>query len=244
VLRRFTTALVVAVSTAVAVGIASPANASNAGSFVSQINADRARVGRTPLVHRADLAALALRHSQTMAEQNSLHHNPNLTGQVSGWQSVGENVGMGGNTRVLHRAFMNSPAHRSNILDKDFTEIGLGVVVDGRGVMWVTEVFRQPLASSATLRAHAVATTSVARRTRRTLAVATTSAATGRPVAKRPVVTRRPAVRWASATVTMRPSRTLRSSWIRRLSSAAATPAAHSAGALPQAVQYLHVVAG
>lgn len=238
-LRRHICALVAAVSTVVAVGIASPASASNAGSFVALINADRARVGRAPLVHRADLAEIALRHSLTMAAQNNLHHNAALTGQVSNWRAVGENVGMGGSVRVLHQAFMNSPMHRANILDRDYTEIGLGVTVDARGVMWVTEVFRQPMRAAAQTTVSAVATP-VARPAAATRRVVTTR----RPAGTRSSQTKSPAVRWAT-----RRSRTLhhpagRSPWLLRLARAAGSHAAPAAGALPQAVDYLHVVTG
>jgi hypothetical protein len=46
-------------------------------------------------------------------------------------------------------AFMQSPGHRANILDSDFTEIGIGVVVTSDRI-WVTQVFREPLRSTAT----------------------------------------------------------------------------------------------
>jgi hypothetical protein len=39
---------------------------------------------------------------------------------------------------------MQSAPHRANILDRDYTEIGIGaVVVNGR--VWVAEVFRRPM---------------------------------------------------------------------------------------------------
>jgi uncharacterized protein YkwD len=52
---------------------------------------------------------------------------------------------MGPDARAIHDAFMNSPAHRSNILDTDFTEVGIGTATDENGTLYVTEVFRQPL---------------------------------------------------------------------------------------------------
>lgn len=239
VLRRFAAALVVAVATVAAIGIASPAQASNAGGFVARINAERARVGLAPLVQRADLAAIALRHAETMAVRNSLYHNRSLTAQVANWQAVGENVGMGGDVRVLHAAFMNSPAHRAIILDRDFTEIGVGVTVDPRGVMWVTEVFRQPLRSAArtSTRAVAVAVNASAGTPAR-------KAPTRRPVTKRPATTKAPAVRWVAPPASAEPHRIVKSAWLNRLSLAATAEPARSVGALPQAVEYLRVVAG
>ena len=206
VIRRFACALVAALSVVVTVAVAAPANASNAGSFIAQINADRAKVGRAAFTARADLAALALRHSQTMAAKNSLYHNPNLVTQVNNWQAVGENVGMGGNTRGLHAAFMNSPAHRANLLDKDFTEIGLGVTVDARGVMWVTEVFRRPLRTVASARV-------VAATTRSQSVAAVTRPSAGRLRS----TTRLAAVRWAVRRTGSTSPRPVRSTWLTRM---------------------------
>ena len=39
---------------------------------------------------------------------------------------------------------MNSPAHKANILDRDYTEVGIGAVV-ANGRVWVAEVFRRPM---------------------------------------------------------------------------------------------------
>ena len=83
-----------------------------------------------------------------MAARNTLQHNPNLTSQVHGWRWVGENVGYGPDWRRVQVAFMNSPAHRSNILDRDYSQIGIGVVVRN-GRVWITQVFRSPSGSRA-----------------------------------------------------------------------------------------------
>jgi hypothetical protein len=83
-----------------------------------------------------------------MARTDDLYHNPNLGSAVRNWQAVGENVGRGGDVPSLHQAFMNSPSHRANILDRDFTEVGVGTYVDGNGILWVTEVFRRPYGST------------------------------------------------------------------------------------------------
>jgi hypothetical protein len=111
--------------------------------FVSQINQERAANGLPALASSGDLAAVARQHSARMADQDHLHHNPNLGGHVSGWEKVGENVGRGPDVGAIHRAFMASSGHRRNILDAEFTQVGVGVVVRGNTV-WVTEVFRLP----------------------------------------------------------------------------------------------------
>ena len=45
-------------------------------------------------------------------------------------------------------AWMNSPGHRANIL-RDYTQIGIAQVRDGAGRLWVAQVFRTPVRSSA-----------------------------------------------------------------------------------------------
>ncbi|MGH2703523.1 MAG: CAP domain-containing protein [Actinomycetota bacterium] len=41
------------------------------------------------------------------------------------WQALGENVGVGGDVEALHRAFMDSPGHRTNFLG-DYERVGIG----------------------------------------------------------------------------------------------------------------------
>src|SRR4051794_17950005 len=116
--------------------------------FVADMNAARQASGLAPYAVAYDLVAVARGHSQRMASQQSLYHNPGLTTEVHSWQAVGENVGEGPSVSDIHTAFMNSPEHRANILDHDFTQVGVGVTVDGHGIIWVTEDFRQPMGSA------------------------------------------------------------------------------------------------
>lgn len=116
--------------------------------FVAAANRERAEVGLPSLAVADDLVAVARAHGATMADGEDLHHNPALTSDVADWQRVGENVGRGPDVDVIHTAFMASPAHRANILEPGWTEIGVGVEVrDGR--IWVTQVFRLPAAEPA-----------------------------------------------------------------------------------------------
>jgi uncharacterized protein YkwD len=111
--------------------------------FTSRINKARSAAGVHRLTTRAHLVSVARSWAARMADQNRLYHNPRLTSDVTNWRYVGENVGYGPTAVSVHVAFMNSPGHRANILDRDFTEVGVGAVVrDGR--VWVAEVFRRP----------------------------------------------------------------------------------------------------
>jgi peptidoglycan hydrolase-like protein with peptidoglycan-binding domain len=131
----------------------SPAPASatgpNTSSILSAVNSARASAGRHSLSLWSDLSAVAYRWSQHMAATGTLAHNPGLTSQVSNWRWVGENVGYGPSVSQVHVAFMASAGHKANILDRDYTEVGVGAVW-ANGRLWIAEVFRQPLRATVT----------------------------------------------------------------------------------------------
>lgn len=135
---------------------------SDEADFLSRINDARAANGLPRYAVSGDLTGVARSHSQEMARRQRLYHNPSLTTDVHNWQAVGENVGEGPTVADIHQAFMNSSPHRSNILDHDFTEVGIGVSVDSNGTIWVTEDFRQPMSTAASTRSPTPAATSTA----------------------------------------------------------------------------------
>jgi hypothetical protein len=53
-----------------------------------------------------------------------------------------------GDWHSAHNALMNSSAHRAQILDSGYTQMGVGTAVDGDGTLWVAQVFRTPSGSS------------------------------------------------------------------------------------------------
>jgi len=126
---------------------ASTAGAASAeAAFLSNTNAARAANGLARYSVSSELVSVARAHSRAMASSQTLYHNPALTTAITNWEAVGENVGDGPTESDLQTAFMQSPEHRANILDRDFTQVGIGVTVDSHGTVWVTEDFRQPLA--------------------------------------------------------------------------------------------------
>jgi hypothetical protein len=77
-----------------------------------------------------------------MASGRTLSHNPSLVDQINAqvttqWTRIGENVGYGTNSASLQNAFMNSTAHRNNILG-DYNRVGIGAAYDSGGTLWVT----------------------------------------------------------------------------------------------------------
>ena len=129
-------------------GLPVPAEATGSASnaerdFAALVNVERAKRGVGALVVRTDIVTVARQHSDTMASQQRLHHNPNFSTQITGWQRLSENVGVGPSVTSIHQALMASEGHRRNILDDRVTEIGIGVTVSGSHV-WVTQNFRRP----------------------------------------------------------------------------------------------------
>lgn len=106
------------------------------------VNKARTERGLPKLVRRASLDQLAEQHAKRMRAAGRLYHNGKLPNQIpGGWRYCGENVGYSSTVVRVHRAFMNSPAHRANILRPAYDEIGIGVVWDSSGRLWQTQVF-------------------------------------------------------------------------------------------------------
>jgi hypothetical protein len=149
--RRLSALLLTFLSVLLAAAVAAPAAHAGPGEgeFTSRANSERSARGIPRYAVRSDLVAVARRHAQRMAGKQNLYHNPNLGSEVDNWQEVGENVGVGGSVSSIHQAFMNSAGHRANILDRAFTEVGMGTATDGEGKIWVVQVFRKPMHSTA-----------------------------------------------------------------------------------------------
>ncbi|MDX1510833.1 MAG: CAP domain-containing protein [Nitriliruptorales bacterium] len=117
--------------------------------FIRLINKSRAANGAAPLAPAADMATVAHAWSVTMATADKLFHNPDYTTQICCWQALAENVGyhsltssVGETVARLHSLFMESPGHRTNILNPVYNQVGVGVEIRD-GIMWVTVNFRK-----------------------------------------------------------------------------------------------------
>lgn len=110
--------------------------------FVERINEARAQRGLAPLRVRDGLTDYARSHSAAMSSRRTLFHTSDFS-VICCWSAIAENVGVGYTVRGVHRSFMDSPAHRANILDPTKRTVGVGVVRRGDRI-WVTEIFRTP----------------------------------------------------------------------------------------------------
>ena len=121
--------------------------------FARRMNAARSEGGLGKLSLDPELSKAARVHTNEMIRRDELFHtsSADLRNRVTDWILLGENVGVGGSVASLHKAFMESPAHRDNIMHVTYKHVGIGVrKADGR--MWVTVIFEAVTDPGTTLR--------------------------------------------------------------------------------------------
>lgn len=145
--RRAVRAAVLALAAATLVGTtaATPAVAANSSEaeLRTYINEARSNRGARQLGMRTFLVRAARRHSRFMANTGQLVHSTDLASYVGNrsWRILGENIGYGPSMEVLHGAFMDSPPHRRNALNRRYKKVGVGMAVGDDGRIWVTVLF-------------------------------------------------------------------------------------------------------
>lgn len=120
--------------------------------FAGKMNTARTLAGMGKLSLDPELSKAARKHTREMVDSDLLHHTSSeaLRKRVTNWSILGENVGVGSTVTTLHAAFMDSPAHRDNILYRSFRHVGIGVATKDR--MWVTVIFEATSDPGTTLR--------------------------------------------------------------------------------------------
>jgi len=115
------------------------------------VNDERKKVGASPLTLDSKLTRAAQKHTDFMVSSDELTHDDpagslgeRVKAEGYNFSSLGENIakGFGTNEEVrVMKTWMNSSGHRANILNKSFTNLGVGF---GGGKYW-TQVFGKPL---------------------------------------------------------------------------------------------------
>ena len=145
-----------------------PAAGSSSGSAAAQVlalvNQARSSAGLAPLTISSGLDSSASAHNTTMAGGCGLSHQcpgePALGARETAagvhWTAAGENIGEGGpvadNTAAIAKMavaltqdMLNEKppddGHRRNILSSSFTHIGIAVLRDPSGTVWLTQDF-------------------------------------------------------------------------------------------------------
>jgi uncharacterized protein YkwD len=139
--HRFAAGIALALTLATVLVLSGAASASLRGRMLTLTNRSRRAHGLHALRMDRPLARDAKHHSVRMARRGSLFHSGDVAHYLRHrrWSRWGENVGetQTVNLRSLQRAFMRSPDHRYNILNRSYHRVGIGVERrDGR--VWVT----------------------------------------------------------------------------------------------------------
>ncbi|MFC5447325.1 CAP domain-containing protein [Paenibacillus aestuarii] len=113
------------------------------------VNQARASAGLPPLAVDPALVKTARLKSQDMVDNNYFSHESPTYGSPFdmmnkfgiSYNSAGENIACNQTVQAAHEALMNSPGHRANILSKDYTHIGIGIVNGGSCGKMFTQQF-------------------------------------------------------------------------------------------------------
>jgi uncharacterized protein YkwD len=123
--------------------------------LLSLIDRERADHGLSALKTDTILTDAARGHSEEMEAKNYFNHvsptravrSPMDRYTRAGGRapsiSLAENIYMSSraSASAAHQAFMQSPGHRENILDRSWRKVGVGIRINDRGEIWVTEMF-------------------------------------------------------------------------------------------------------
>lgn len=120
--------------------------------MLNLVNQERTKVGLAPLKVHAELVKLARLKSQDMITNKYFSHQSPRYGSpfdmmksagVS-YTRAGENLAGASTVESAHTNLMNSPGHRANILNQDFTHIGIGIIDGGQYGKMFTQMFIRP----------------------------------------------------------------------------------------------------
>lgn len=121
---------------------------SSRNELLSLINQTRNQYGLSTLKIDSDLNQLAQLHSEDMNDRDFFGHinpdgkTPEMRRTDMGiTTTVGENLAIAPTIAYTHNGLMRSAIHRKNILDPDWTKIGIGIVQNNDGSLIVTEEF-------------------------------------------------------------------------------------------------------
>jgi uncharacterized protein YkwD len=116
--------------------------------MVRLVNAEREARGILPLNVVPALADAARRHSETMAATGDVSHEAGGTEMeqrirraVPNRCASGENISKHISIDYAMGDLLGSPGHRSNLLNKEFTLIGIGIVQGKDQFLYITQDF-------------------------------------------------------------------------------------------------------
>jgi uncharacterized protein YkwD len=128
------------------------AGADDASTMTSMIAILRASEGAPPLARDKRLDTIARAHAEHMRERADTAHDlgdGDLEARLGeaglAARAAGENVAHAATITLAHRALHASPSHRANLLDANYTHLGVGTATADDGTIYVCQIFaKQP----------------------------------------------------------------------------------------------------
>lgn len=117
--------------------------------LLNSVNAARIANGVEMLRPNSTLQVIARAYSEQMVREAFFAHVDAQGNDVSDrleaagitYQVAGENLALAPDIPTIHEGLMQSPGHRRNILDPQFTEVGIGIVDTGGYGKMATQIF-------------------------------------------------------------------------------------------------------
>jgi uncharacterized protein YkwD len=142
-------------------GVSGSSETQLAQQLFNQINSDRAAQGLPAYTWDDKIAPISRQHSITMGQGCGLSHQcsgePDPCQRLSNvgieWTACGENAGYTSPTpgawsavkTNIEQGMLNerppNDGHRRNLLSTSFHRVGIGIYIDSKGIIWVTEDF-------------------------------------------------------------------------------------------------------
>ena len=119
---------------------------SAAQQILSLVNSQRAANGLSPLTLNSNLSRVAQAKAEDMKNRNYFSHTSPTYGSPFdmmksfgiSYRTAGENIAKGQKTpSAVMTAWMNSAGHRKNILNANYTQLGVGYVYNNGSPYWV-----------------------------------------------------------------------------------------------------------
>ncbi|WP_129597952.1 CAP domain-containing protein [Anaerophilus nitritogenes] len=122
---------------------------SNEDEILRLLNGERTKQGLKPLQLDLQVTKVARLKSQDMIDNNYFSHNSPTYGSPFDmlkqfgveYAYAGENIAGNPSVQDAHTAWMNSKGHRENILNPNFTHVGIGVKNGGKYGKMYTQMF-------------------------------------------------------------------------------------------------------
>ncbi len=115
----------------------------------NMLNLDRARYDLPSLALDPELCRIARIKSEDMRDHHYFAHTSPTYGDVRAmltafgydYNAAGENIAHHATAEKCQAAFLSSPGHRRNIMNKSYKKFGVGIAVDAQGFIYMTQIF-------------------------------------------------------------------------------------------------------